>query len=182
MKLPGKTGDRLFLAHILPHLCTHQTTARVLVFCTEPGDTHRKATSASHVLPACGQHQGHAAAAQPKGTLSHGGSGYMGQTPHGLQWHLLMATLGVGEAVTQTTNEYKPHCKAPLTKALGKEKQEERGHCPLLEDIFSLKEALGECLFGCEQKRMLEKKNKTGDLVLFFCCLPGPKNKTITET
>lgn len=30
----------------------------------------------------------------------------------------------------------------------------------LLEDIFSLKEALGECLFGCEQKRMLGKKNQ----------------------
>lgn len=89
---------------------TSDGSLRVLVFCIETGDTHREATQPSHALPACGQHQGCATAAQPKVTVSLGGSGHMG--------HLLMANLGVGKAITQTTNEYKPHCKALLTKVL----------------------------------------------------------------
>lgn len=98
------------------HTCaTHQMAAWVLI-CIETGDTEKPPVQAMH----CGQHQGCATAAQPKVTLSLGGSGYTGRTPPRLQWHLLMANLGAGKAVTQTANECKPHCKAPLIKALEK--------------------------------------------------------------
>lgn len=144
------------------HTCAHirwQPDLLLLVFYTETRDTHREATSESHALPACSQHQGHTTAAQPKVTLCFGGSGYIGQTPHRLQWHLLMANLGVGKAVTQTTNEYKPHCQAPLTKALGKEKQEERKLVFCLRTFFLLKRRLRRVLVWPWTEEDVRKKN-----------------------
>lgn len=99
-----------------------------------------------------------------------------GTDPSGAAWHVLMANLGWArqwhKPLMNISLIAKPH------KSTGKREARGKKISFLLEDIFSLNEALGECLFGHEQKRMLEKKPKqTGDLVLFFCSLPGPKIK-----
>jgi len=60
-------------------------------------------------------------------------------------------------------------------KSTGKGEVKEKKTSFLLEDVcLFFKAALGECLFACKQERMIKKM---GDSVLFFCCLPGPKNK-----